>query len=75
MSVNRDASQEAEEPLSEPISFRVQDSRLEILKAFARTDGLVDSRGKENLTPLLREVVNFYIAERIAHGREAVRAA
>lgn len=67
MSVNENARQEREGPLSEPIAFRLLQSRREILEAFKRDDGY------ETLTPLLREAVNFYIVERIRGGRDAVR--
>lgn len=55
------------EPLSEPMAFRHLQSRRSMLEAFMRADGL------DSLTPVLREAVDFYIAERLRSGRAAVR--
>lgn len=66
MRVNEHARAETE-PLSEPISFRHFQTRREILEAFMRADGL------DSLTPILREAVDFYIAERLRGGKAAVR--
>lgn len=38
-----------------------------MLETFMRADG------HETLTPILREAVDFYAAERIRRGRDAVR--
>lgn len=60
MSVNEAAR---DEPLSEPMSFRHLQSRREILEAFMRSDGL------DSLTPILRDAVDGYIAERLRKSR------
>lgn len=66
MSVNSTA-RDMREPLSKPMAFRHLRSRREILETFMRADGYDD------LTPVLREAVDFYITERIRGGRQAVR--
>jgi hypothetical protein len=50
-----------------PLNFRHRESRKMILEAFRREDG------HGELTPVLREAVDFYIAERMKRGRSAVR--
>jgi hypothetical protein len=70
MAVNQRArvvKEPPQEPLSEPMSFRHLQSRREMLETFMRADG------HETLTPVLREAVDFYTAERIRRGRDAVR--
>ena len=53
--------------LSSPIAFRLQQSRREILEAFAREDG------HDSLAPILRKAADLYIHTRIRHGAAAVR--
>lgn len=62
-------------PASSQLSFRHSLSRRKILEAFAYEDGHVTMRGEPVLTPVLREAVDFYTAERLKRGREAVRTA
>lgn len=67
MAVNEHARVE-DESLSEPMSFRHLQSRRVMLEAFMRADGL------DSLTPILREAIDFYIAERLRRGKVGVRS-
>jgi hypothetical protein len=51
-----------------PLNFRHLESVKLKLEAFRKEDGALE------LTPILREAVDFYIAVRNRRGREAVRA-
>lgn len=66
MAVNGTATRK--ESLSDPMSFRHWQTRRDMLEAFMRADGF------NSLTPILREACDFYIAERIRRGPDAVRA-
>ena len=49
------------------LSFRHFASRKKMLEAFMLEDG------HRELTPVLREAVDFYTAERLRRGKDAVR--
>lgn len=49
------------------MSFRPLQSRRDILQVFMDEDGL------DSPTPILREMLDFYLYMRLRHGRDAVR--
>jgi hypothetical protein len=50
-----------------PLNFRHRQSRKLMLEAFMAEDGHTE------LTPILRDAVDFYTATRLRHGKDAVR--
>jgi hypothetical protein len=50
-----------------PLNFRHRQSRKKMLEAFAAEDGY------KELTLLLRDAVDFYTAQRMRFGKDAVR--
>ncbi|HET7322686.1 MAG TPA: hypothetical protein VFI96_09345 [Longimicrobiaceae bacterium] len=55
------------DPMPGPVTLQVNPSRRILLEVFAAADG------HDSLDSVLREAVDFYIAERIRRGREGVR--
>lgn len=53
-------------PAADPVSFQMGLTRRVLLEAFAASDGF------DSIVPVLREAVDFYIAERLRRGREGV---
>jgi hypothetical protein len=55
------------------VAFRYPLSGRKILESFAAADGHVTEAGGVVLTPILRDAVDFYTAERLRGGKDAVR--